>query len=78
MIRISMLTFDVLMRFKREYITENYSEEQERRIESDAAIAMYNRHYHRKHKEEWTDEDIYNDFLRILRIDKIPLTRRSD
>lgn len=74
--RKSLLTYDILKRFEGEYYTDNYTEEQERKIESAAKIAMYNRHYHYEHNEKWTDEDIYNDFLRILEIDKISLTRK--
>lgn len=73
----TMLTFDLLVKFENEYITENYTDEQKRTIETDAKIAMFNRHCHLENNEEWTETDIFNDFLRILEIDKISVTPKT-
>lgn len=73
MFRMTMLTFDILRRFELEYKTDCYNLDERSTIETDARIAMMNRHYHNEQGENWTNDDIYADFLRCLAIDKINL-----
>lgn len=62
-----MLTYKTLDRFEAEYKTEQYTKAQIEAIELAAYIANMNRSAHR----DWTDNDIFADFLRILDIDHI-------
>lgn len=71
--RKTMLTFDLLTRFEREYQTAQYTLDELSEIETDARIAMFNRHSHYDNGENWTEDDIYADFLRCLNIGKITL-----
>lgn len=63
----TMLTYKTLGRFEAEYKTEQYTKAQIEAIELAAYIANMNRSAHR----DWTDNDIFADFLRILDIDHI-------
>lgn len=63
----SMLTYKTLDRFEAEYKTEQYAKAQIEVIEMAAYIANMNQAAHR----DWTDDDIFADFLRILDIDRI-------
>lgn len=63
----TMLTYKTLDRFEEEYKTEQYTEAQIEAIEMAAYIANMNQSAHR----DWTDDDIFADFLRILDIDHI-------
>lgn len=63
----TMLTYKTLDRFEAEYKTEQYTEAQVAAIEMAAYIANMNQSAHR----DWTDDDIFADFLRILDIDHI-------
>ena len=63
----SMLTCETLDRFEREYKTEHYTPEQVETIEHAAYVANMNRCSH----PEWTEADIFADFIRVLGIHKI-------
>lgn len=63
----TMLAYKTLDRFEAEYKTEQYTKAQIEAIELAAYIANMNRSAHR----DWTDNDIFADFLRILDIDHI-------
>lgn len=63
----TMLTYKTLDRFEAEYKTEQYTEAQIDTIEMAAYIANMNQSAHR----DWTVDDIFADFLRILDIDRI-------
>lgn len=63
----TMLTYKTLDRFEAEYKTEQYANAQIEAIEMAAYIANMNQSAHR----DWTDDDIFADFLRILDIDHI-------
>ena len=63
----SMLTCETLDRFEREYKTERYTSEQIETIEHAAYVANMNRCSH----PEWTEADIFADFIRVLGIHKI-------
>ena len=69
----TMLTYRTLDRFERDYQTEHYTEEQIAKIEYAAYIANMNSASH----PEWSKENIFEDFLRILKIDKIDLTKKQ-
>lgn len=63
----TMLTCETLDRFEKEYKTEQYTETQIETIERAAYVANMNRNAH----PEWTKDDIFADFLRVLGIDHI-------
>lgn len=63
----TMLTYKTLDRFEAEYKTEQYTKAQIEAIEMAAYIANMNQSAHR----DWTGDDIFADFLRILAIDHI-------
>ena len=63
----TMLTHKTLDRFEAEYNTEQYAKAQIEAIEMAAYIANMNQSSHC----DWTDDDIFADFLRILDIDHI-------
>ena len=63
----TMLTYETLDRFEREYKTEHYTPEQVKTIEHAAYVANMNRCSH----PEWTEADIFADFIRVLGIHKI-------
>ena len=63
----TMLTYKTLDRFEAEYKTEQYTKAQIEAIEMAAYIANMNQSAHR----DWTGDDIFADFLRILDIDRI-------
>lgn len=63
----TMLTYKTLDRFEAEYKTEQYNKAQIEAIEMAAYIANMNQSAHR----DWTGDDIFADFLRILDIDRI-------
>ena len=68
----TMLTYDTLTRFQREYVTDNYSQKEIERIEHAAYVANMNRNA----RPEWTENDIFTDFLRVLKIEKINVTKK--
>lgn len=63
----TMLTYKTLDRFEAEYKTEHYTKAQIEAIEMAAYIANMNQSAHR----DWTEADIFADFLRVLDIDHI-------
>lgn len=63
----TMLTYKTLDRFEREYKTEQYTPEQIETIEHAAYVANMNQ----CNNPDWTESDIYADFIRVLGIHKI-------
>lgn len=64
----TMLTYKTLDRFEAENdVLSLYTNEQIEQIEYCAYVANMNRCAH----PDWTDDDVYNDFLRVLKIHKI-------
>lgn len=66
----TMLTYKTLDRFEAENdVLSLYTNEQIEKIEYCAYVANMNRCSH----PDWTDDDVYDDFLRVLAIEKIPV-----
>lgn len=63
----SMLTCETLDRFESEYKTEHYTPEQIGTIEHAAYVANMNK----CNNPDWTEADIFADFIRVLGIHKI-------
>lgn len=63
----TMLTYKTLDRFEREYKTEHYTPEQIETIEHAAYVANMNQ----CNNPEWTEADIFADFIRVLEVHKI-------
>lgn len=66
------LTYDTLTTFEKRYVINLYNSRHIERIEHAAYCANMNRNAH----ENWTDEDVFSDFLRILDVDGIRLHRK--
>ena len=69
----TMLTYRTLDRFERDYKTEHYTEEQIAKIERAAYVANMNTVTH----PEWNERNIFEDFLRVLKINKIDLIKKQ-
>ena len=69
----TMLTYRTLDRFERDYKTEHYTKQQIAKIELAAYVANMNRVSH----PEWNERNIFEDFLRVLKIDKIDLIKKQ-
>lgn len=69
----TMLTAATLDRFEKDYTTENYTPDEIGKIEFAAYVANMNACNH----AEWTESDIFNDFLRVLAIDKITVMKKE-
>lgn len=66
----TMLTYKTLDRFEAENdVLSLYTAEQIKTIEFAAYVANMNTCAH----PDWTDDDVYRDFLRVLKIHKIPV-----
>ena len=63
----TMLTYKTLDRFEREYKTEQYTPEQVETIEHAAYVANMNQ----CNNPDWTEADIFADFIRVLEVHKI-------
>lgn len=63
----TMLTYKTLDRFEREYKTEHYTPEQIETIEHAAYVANMNQ----CNNPDWTEADIFADFIRVLNVHKI-------
>lgn len=59
----TMLTYETLDRFEREFETSGYTDAELEKIEHAAYVANMNKCAH----PEWTKADIFADFLRVLR-----------
>lgn len=70
----TMLTYKTLDRFEAENITENYTAQELERVEFAAYVANMNQ----CSNPEWTEADIYADFLRVLGIEKITVTPKTN
>lgn len=68
----TMLTYKTLDRFEREYKTEHYTPEQIETIEHAAYVANMNQ----CNNPDWTESDIFADFIRVLGIHKVDSIRR--
>ena len=69
----TMLTYRTLDRFENEYKTDHYTAAELEKISDAAYVANMNRCAN----PEWTDIDIFNDFLRVLNIDKIVVQQKG-
>lgn len=67
----TMLTDKTLTRFEAGYIS-NYTAEETEKIEFAAYVANMNECAH----PEWTESDIFADFIRVLAIDGITPTEK--
>ena len=63
----TMLTYKTLDRFEGEYKTEQYTAAELEKIEFAAYVANMNASQH----SEWSEDDIYNEFFRVLGVDHI-------
>lgn len=70
----TMLTYKTLDRFEAEYIIGNYTEKEIEKIEFAAYVANMNV----CNNLEWTEADIFSDFLRVLDIDKITVVKKKN
>lgn len=70
----TMLTYRTLNRFEAEYITENYTAEELEQVEHAAYVANMNTCAH----PEWTEADIFTDFLRVLDNHKITVSKKTE
>lgn len=68
--KMTALTFDTLRRFETEYITGKYTDGQIKAIERTAYVANMNA----LNCPEWTDDDIFYDFIRVVKLHHIPVT----
>ena len=69
----TMLTCKTLDRFEMEYNTTQYTPDEIEKIEFAAYVANMNTCNH----PEWTESDIFKEFLRVLAIDKITVTKKE-
>ena len=72
-IKKTMLTYKTINRFEAEYITNQYTPSEIEVIELAAYTANMNECAHL----EWEESDIFNDFLRILKIHKIAVVKKE-
>lgn len=70
----TMLTADTLDRFEAEFETACYCYEEIKSIEHSAYVANMNKNNH----PDWTEDDIYKDFLRVLKIHRIHTFRKEE
>lgn len=68
-----MLTCKTLDRFEAEYNTNQYTPDEIEKVEFAAYVANMNTCNH----PEWTESDIFKEFLRVLSIDKITVTKKE-
>lgn len=69
----TMLTCKTLERFEAEYNTNQYTPDEIEKVEFAAYVANMNTCNH----PEWTESDIFIEFLRVLSIDKITVTKKE-
>lgn len=69
----TMLTCKTLERFEAEYNTNQYTPDEIEKVEFAAYVANMNTCNH----PEWTESDIFKEFLRVLSIDKITVTKKE-
>lgn len=69
----TMLTCKTLDRFEAEYNTTQYTPDEIEKVEFAAYVANMNTYNH----SEWTESDIFKEFLRVLAIDKITVTKKE-
>ena len=72
-IKKTMLTYKTINRFEAEYITNQYTPSEIDGIELAAYTANMNECVH----PEWKEDDIFNDFLRVLKIHKIAVIKKK-
>ena len=68
-----MLTCKTLDRFEAEYNTTQYTPDEIEKVEFAAYVANMNT----CNNSEWTESDIFKEFLRVLAIDKITVTKKE-
>lgn len=69
----TMLTCKTLDRFEAEYNTAQYTPDEIEKVEFAAYVASI----HICNHSEWTESDIFKEFLRVLAIDKITVTKKE-
>lgn len=69
----TMLTCKTLDRFEAEYNTTQYTPDEIEKVEFAAYVANMNTCNY----SEWTESDIFKEFLRVLAIDKITVTKKE-
>lgn len=69
----TMLTCKTLDRFEAEYNTTQYTPDEIEKVEFAAYVANMNTCNY----SEWTENDIFKEFLRVLAIDKITVTKKE-
>lgn len=69
----TMLTCKTLDRFEAEYNTTQYTPDEIEKVEFATYVANMNTCNH----SEWTESDIFKEFLRVLAIDKITVTKKE-
>lgn len=67
--KMTALTYTTLHRFELENVIDCYTEKEIETIEYAAYVANMNECAH----PEWTEQDVYNDFLRILSYHELPI-----
>lgn len=72
-IKKTMLTYKTIDRFNAEYITNRYTPCEIKAIEDASYVANMNNYAH----PEWRDDDIFNDFLRVLKNHKITVVKKE-
>ena len=72
-IKKTMLTYKNINCFEAEYITNQYTPCEIEAIELAAYTANMNECVH----PEWKEDDIFNDFLRVLKIHKIAVVKKK-
>ena len=72
-IKKTMLTYKTIDRFNAEYITDQYTTSEIKAIELASYVANMNNYAH----PEWRNDDIFNDFLRVLKNHKITVVKKK-
>lgn len=63
----TMLTYNTLSSFEKEYETAQYTKAEIKEIEFSAYVANMNK----CNNPEWTEIDVFNNFIQILEIQRI-------
>lgn len=68
----TILTYKTLNRFEAEYVVDQYTASEIEAIEDASYVANMNECVH----PEWKEDDIFDDFLRVLKIHKIIVVKK--
>ena len=69
----TFFTYKTINRFEAEYITNQYTPSEIEAIEDVSYVANMNSYVH----PEWKEDDIFNDFLRVLKNHKIIVVKKK-